>query len=239
METGETIMMRLDKLLAHAGYGTRKEVKALIKAGQVSVNGSTAVKDKTQVDEYHDTIAVDGEVLQYEKYHFIMLHKPAGVVSATTDNEHETVLDCVDAFIGDDMFVIGRLDIDTEGLILLGNDGKLAHRLLSPKHHVEKCYEVHIDAPLSEQDMERLCNGLDLGDFTTQKAKLNVISERIVELIIHEGKYHQVKRMMQAVGREVLYLKRTGFGPLNLDPTLERGEWRYLNEEEVNALYAL
>lgn len=232
-------MMRLDKLLAHAGFGTRKEVKALIKAGRVSVNDNALVKDKTQVNEFHDVIKVDGEALHYEKYHFIMLNKPAGVVSATRDDEHETVMDCIDAFIGTDMFVIGRLDIDTEGLILIGNDGKLAHCLLSPKHHVDKCYEVHIDTPLGDEEIRRLCGGLDLGDFITQPAQLEIITDTIVHLTIHEGKFHQVKRMMEAVGHEVLYLKRLRFGPLLLDDTLGEGEWRYLTEEEIQALYAL
>lgn len=231
--------MRLDKLLAHAGFGTRKEVKALIKAGRVSVNDNTMVKDKTQVDEYHDVIKVDEEALTYEKYHFILLNKPAGVVSATSDDVHETVMDCIDAFVGTDMFVMGRLDIDTEGLILIGNDGKLAHRLLSPKHHVKKCYEVHIDAPLTEHEIKQLCDGLDLGDFMTQPAELEVISDTVVHLTIHEGKFHQVKRMMEAVGHKVMYLKRLRFGPLVLDDTLESGQWRYLSEDEIHALYAL
>lgn len=232
-------MMRLDKLLAHVGYGTRKEVKALIKAGRVQVNESTDIKDKTQVDEFHDHITVDGNPIAYAPHHWIMLHKPAGVVSATQDNVHDTVMDCIGEWMAPDMFPIGRLDIDSEGLLLISNDGKMAHRLLSPKHHVAKCYEVHIDAPLQEDDCMRLCTGIELEDFTTQPAQLEIIAPCVIHLTIHEGKFHQVKRMLQAVGHEVLYLKRISFGPLHLDEQLQPGEWRYLDEEEIAALSAI
>lgn len=232
-------MMRLDKLLAHAGYGTRKEVKELIKDKRVSVNGCTNVKDKTQVDEFHDEICVDDITLTYEKNHFVMLHKPAGVITATSDTVHETVMDCIDEFIGTDMFPVGRLDIDTEGLVLICNDGKLAHQLLSPKHHVDKTYEVHIKHPLTEKDIATLEHGMDLGDFTTKRAKVTVIEDLILHLTIQEGKFHQVKRMLEGVDNCVMYLKRISFGPLVLDEALAPGEWRYLDEDEVSALYAI
>lgn len=229
-------MMRLDKLLSHAGFGSRKDVKELLKQKRVSVNGSTMVKDKTQVDEARDIICVDEEELTYIKHHFIMLHKPAGVISATQDNLHATVMDCFDTFIGTDMFPVGRLDIDTEGLLLICNDGKLAHRLLSPKHHVDKMYEVHIDHPLSQADIKKLETGIDLQDFTTKSAKVDIIEETILHLTIQEGKFHQVKRMLEAVDNEVIYLKRLTMGPLVLDETLVPGEWRYLSEGEIQAL---
>lgn len=232
-------MMRLDKLLSHAGYGTRKEVKELIKQHRVTINGSTDVKDKTQVDEFHDEICVDDMVLSYEKNHFLMLNKPAGVITATEDTVHETVMDCIDEFIGTDMFPVGRLDIDTEGLVLICNDGKLAHFLLSPKHHVDKVYEVHLDHPLSDADIQKLTAGIDLQDFVTKPAIVEQIDTHIIHLTIQEGKFHQVKRMMQALDNEVVYLKRLRFGPLSLDDTLTPGSWRYLTEAEVAALYQL
>lgn len=229
-------MMRLDKLLAHAGFGTRKEVKQLLKEKRVEVNGSVQVKDKTQIDELHDHILVDGEELQYARNQFIMLHKPAGVITATEDAVHPTVMDCIDTFVGTDMFPVGRLDIDTEGLVLICNDGKLAHRLLSPKHHVDKTYEVTMAHALSEADVVKLETGIDLTDFTTQPARVETIDETHIRLTIREGKFHQVKRMLQAVDNEVCYLKRISMGPLTLDETLAPGEWRYLSEEEITAL---
>ena len=232
-------MMRLDKLLAHAGWGTRKEVKQLIKAQRVQVNGSTAVRDKTQVDEFHDEIKVDDVRLTYAKYHFIMLNKPQGVVSATRDHRYPTVMECIDDPLIDDMFPIGRLDLDTEGLLLIANDGKLAHYLLSPRHHVPKCYEVHLAHALDEQDIAALRQGVKIDDDLTRPAQVKIIQDTHIELTITEGKYHQVKRMMQAVQNEVLALKRLSFGPLVLDPSLAGGEWRYLTETEVKALYDL
>lgn len=229
-------MMRLDKLLSHAGYGTRKEVKQLLKEQRVSVNGSSFVKDKTQVDEEHDMICVDDVELSFAKHNFIMLYKPVGVITATSDAQHPTVMDCFDCFIGTDMFPVGRLDIDTQGLVLLCNDGKLAHRLLSPKHHVHKMYEVHIAHPLREGDIEKLSQGLDLSDFTTLPATVEIIEENMIHLSIQEGKFHQVKRMMHALDNEVVFLKRLTMGPLRLDEDLQPGEWRYLREEEIEAL---
>lgn len=232
-------MMRLDKLLAHAGYGTRKEVKALIKQKLVTVNGVTALKDKQQIDEFHDVVCVNDEQLQYAQYQFIMMNKPSGVICANRDDVHETVMDLFDVFIGNDMFPVGRLDIDTEGLVLIGNDGKLAHRLLSPKHHVDKCYEVHLAKPIDDMQIQRLQENIDLGDFIAKPAKVEVQCDTIIHLIIQEGKFHQVKRMMKAVDNEVVYLKRLRFGPLCLDEALNEGEWRYLTQAETEALYAI
>lgn len=232
-------MMRLDKLLAHAGYGTRKEVKQLIKQKRVQVNGSDAVFDKTQIDEFHDEIIVDDVLLSYEKYHFIMLNKPKGVVSARVDTRYPTVLDCIDMPMPSDMFPIGRLDLDSEGLIIIANDGKLAHYLLSPRHHVPKRYEVILDHPLSNHDIETLQQGVMLDDQMTQPAIVNVVNGCHIEITITEGKYHQVKRMMKAVDNEVCNLKRLSFGPIALDPDLMSGKWRYLTETEVQSLYEL
>lgn len=232
-------MMRLDKLLAHAGYGTRKEVKALIKAKQVTVNGVNALKDKQQIDEFQDEVCVYGEKLAYAQNHFIMMNKPAGVICANRDDYHETIMDLFDCFIGTDMFPVGRLDIDTEGLLLICNDGKLAHRLLSPKHHVDKCYEVHLAKEIDAAQIQKLNSELDLGDFISKPAQIEVITPTCIYMVIQEGKFHQVKRMLQAVDNEVVYLKRLRFGPLSLDESLAPGEWRYLTKSETDALYTV
>lgn len=232
-------MMRLDKLLAHAGYGTRKEVKALIKAKQVTVNGVNALKDKQQIDEFQDEVCVYGEKLAYAQNHFIMMNKPAGVICANRDDYHETIMDLFDCFIGTDMFPVGRLDIDTEGLLLICNDGKLAHRLLSPKHHVDKCYEVHLAKEIDAAQIQKLSSELDLGDFISKPAQIEVITPTCIYMVIQEGKFHQVKRMLQAVDNEVVYLKRLRFGPLSLDESLAPGEWRYLTKSETDALYTV
>ena len=232
-------MMRLDKLLAHAGYGTRKEVKALIKAKQVTVNGVNALKDKQQIDEFQDEVCVYGEKLVYAQNHFIMMNKPAGVICANRDDYHETIMDLFECFIGTDMFPVGRLDIDTEGLLLICNDGKLAHRLLSPKHHVDKCYEVHLAKEIDAAQIQKLNSELDLGDFISKPAQIEVITPTCIHMVIQEGKFHQVKRMLQAVDNEVVYLKRLRFGPLSLDESLAPGEWRYLTKSETDALYTV
>lgn len=232
-------MMRLDKLLAHAGYGTRKEVKALIKAKQVTVSGVNALKDKQQIDEFQDEVCVYGEKLAYAQNHFIMMNKPAGVICANRDDYHETIMDLFDCFIGTDMFPVGRLDIDTEGLLLICNDGKLAHRLLSPKHHVDKCYEVHLAKEIDAAQIQKLNSELDLGDFISKPAQIEVITPTCIYMVIQEGKFHQVKRMLQAVDNEVVYLKRLRFGPLSLDESLAPGEWRYLTKSETDALYTV
>lgn len=229
-------MMRIDKLLSHAGFGTRKEVKELLKKKRITVNGNVVIKDKTQVQEEIDEICVDGEVLNFQTQTYLMLHKPSGVVSATQDALHPTVMDCIDVFVGNDMFPVGRLDIDTEGLVLICNDGKLAHRLLSPKHHVDKLYEVEIAHSLSASDIKQLQSGIELEDFTTQPAMVEIIDDTHLYLTIQEGKFHQIKRMMHALSNEVLYLKRIRFGPLSLDETLASGEWRYLSDEEIDTL---
>ena len=236
MEQGGTSMMRLDKLLSHAGFGTRKEVKELLKQQRVSVNGSVFVKDKTQVNEVMDEICIDGEALMFAKEQFIMINKPVDVITATQDDVHQTIMDCIEVFVGNDMFPVGRLAIDTEGLVLICNDGKLAHRLLSPKHHVDKMYEVELDHPLSTEDIMQLKKGIDLSDFITQPAGVEVLDECHIHLTIQEGKFHQIKRMMHALDNEVLHLKRLRFGPLCLDKALAPGEWRYLTKTEIEAL---
>lgn len=230
-------MIRLDKYLAHAGIGTRKEVKQWIRKKHVSVNGVICIKDDTHIDETSDEVVLDGERIQYDRVVYIMLHKPDGVVSATSDAQYQTVLECIDTIIPKDCFPVGRLDIDTEGLLLICNDGKLAHALLSPKKHVDKTYYVEIREPLEKGDIELLESGtITLDDEVLKPAKVEVIDETSIYLTIQEGKYHQVKRMLQAVHNEVLFLRRERMGSLVLDTALKPGEWRYLTEEEIQVL---
>ncbi|WP_062354863.1 pseudouridine synthase [Bacillus kwashiorkori] len=234
--------MRMDKLLANVGFGTRKEVKQLIKSGVVLVNNEIVKEGKSHVDPEKDTITVHGEQIVYKEFYYFMMNKPAGVISATEDMKDETVIDLL--YIEDqrpNIFPVGRLDKDTEGLLLLTNDGQLAHQLLSPKKHVPKTYFVVIDGSICEEERHAIETGVQLDDgYVTKPAKLKVIKNgeirSEVELTITEGKYHQVKRMFQAIGRTVVYLKRMTMGPLKLDEDLALGEYRELTEEEIQLL---
>ena len=229
--------MRLDKYLAHANIGTRKEVKQLIRKGHISVNGEVCRKDDIKINEKEDVVTIDGEEIYYESVVYIMLNKPQIVVSATTDPVHETVMDCIDVTIPKDCFPVGRLDIDTEGLLLITNDGKLAHQLLSPKHHVTKTYLAEIAHSLSEEDIKRLENGtIELDGECILPAGVEVIDETFIKLHIQEGRFHQVKRMLHAVDNEVISLKRIAMKTLYLDDSLAPGEWRFLSEEEIRSL---
>ncbi|MEG0394245.1 pseudouridine synthase [Anaerorhabdus sp.] len=229
-------MMRLDKCLCHLGYGTRKDVKKIIRSGVVSINGIVCKKEDTKFDEENDQLMIDGIDIIYQKFVYIMLNKPQGVISATEDGLHETVLNCIqDTTKG--LFPVGRLDIDTEGLILLTNDGQLAHDLLSPKKHVDKTYYVEISEPLSKESIELIEKGITIdGDELCKPAKVKVLSDMAIELTITEGKFHQVKRMILACQSEVTYLKRISMGSLQLDEELELGQWRYLTNDELESL---
>lgn len=230
--------MRLDKFLCENGCGTRSQVKQLVKQGRVCVNGLPCKAADLKIDENNDAVSVDGRKLNYSKYVYYMFHKPAGCVSATKDNHDKTVLD----FISEedykaDLFPVGRLDKDTEGLLLITNDGGLAHRLLSPKKHVPKTYYVKIKVPLSEAHIRLLEEGVDIGEEKkTLPAKVEVLKEQEILLTISEGKFHQVKRMLLAVENEVLYLKRLSMGSLKLDENLKAGEYRALTGEEIKEL---
>lgn len=228
--------MRLDKFLAHAGIGTRKEVKELIRKKRVSVNGILQKKDDVKIDEFKDEVCVDGEVVRYQQFVYYMLNKPQGVVSATVDNHYKTVLECFDCFLPDDVFPVGRLDIDTEGLLLISNDGQLAHRLLSLKYHVDKTYYVKCEKEITDEMVKGLSQTIELKDEVYQPGVVEVISKDELYLTIQEGKFHQVKRMLHHVGNEVLFLKRISFGPLKLDESLLPGEYRELSEEEIERL---
>ena len=232
--------MRLDKLLAHSGFGTRKEVKDFIKKGIVTVNGEIAEKDKTQVDPQTDEVCVNGEVITYEEFVYYMLNKPAGYVSATEDNLYPTVVDLIDDYYRDDLFPVGRLDVDTEGLLLISNDGVLAHQLLSPKKHCPKVYYAKINGIVTNQDVEAFFNGITIDDYQCQSAELKILSTSAttseIEVTIYEGKFHQVKKMFIAVGKEVTYLKRIRMKDLCLDNSLQLGEYRHLTDEEFDRL---
>lgn len=233
--------MRIDKLLANMGYGTRKEVKQLLKTGNVRVE-DTIVKDpKTQVNPDNQVVTVHGEVVEYREFIYLMMNKPPGVISATEDNHDQTVIDLLEA---EDLvfepFPVGRLDKDTEGLLLITNDGQLAHQLLSPKKHVPKTYYAHILGEVTEEDVKAFSQGVELDDgYETKPGELTILEAGAtskIELIITEGKFHQVKRMFEAVGKKVTYLKRIKMGPLSLDESLELGEYRELTDEEVELL---
>lgn len=263
-------MIRLDKYLADMSVGTRSEVKKLIKQGRVCVNGNTADRPEIKIDSDKDLVEVDGETVGYTANEYFMLNKPAGYVSATRDNEHKTVLELITDSKKSDLFPVGRLDIDTEGLLIITNDGELSHKLLSPKKHVDKTYFVIAKGEVTQGDILSLENGLDIGDeketLPAKVANCNIVrwselesyhqkicaclsKDRIyndinveeemwtcLEFTIHEGRYHQVKRMMAAVGKPVVYLKRVSMGSLSLDKTLDYGEYRKLTSEELNSL---
>lgn len=233
--------MRLDKFLAEVGIGSRKEVKVLIKKGQIKVNEEVIKSDKFQVKEFDDQITYLDEPLVYQKDFYYVLNKPAGVISATQDNYEQTVMDLLsDEDYREDLFPVGRLDKDTEGLLILTNDGKLAHRLLSPKKHVEKEYFAKVKGVMTEEDIDSFARGLviDKGE-QTLPAQLFIDSvdheeeTSTIRLILHEGKFHQVKRMVQAVGKEVTYLKRLRMGGFLLPESLDNGEYRELTETEL------
>lgn len=232
-------MMRLDKYLAEMGAGTRQEVKKKIRQGRVLVNGSVVKAAETKIDEKSDEVVLDGRNISYVSYEYYMLNKPAGVVSATEDRRDTTVLDLIKDKKRKDLFPVGRLDKDTEGLLLITNDGDLAHRLLAPKKHVDKIYYARIDGNVTEDDVKKFKEGINIGtdeEEMTRPAKLEIIKsggESEIRLTIHEGKFHQVKRMFHAVGKEVTYLKRECMGSLSLDEKLKPGEYRLLTEEEI------
>ena len=247
-------MMRLDKYLAEMGEGTRQEVKAFIRKGRVMVNDVPVKKPEAKVEEGKDLVTLDGRKIPYQKYQYYMLNKPAGVITATTDSRDRTVLDLLGEDRRKDLFPVGRLDKDTEGLLLITNDGPLAHRLLSPKKHVDKCYYAKVRGEVTGEDVEQFAQGLFLAGLGEEKeektmpARLEILKTASaagkeapgivseILLTIQEGKFHQVKRMFQAVGKEVLYLKRLSMGSLKLDPELAPGQYRELTKEEMERL---
>lgn len=258
----EDFLIRIDKFLAEMSVGTRSEVKKMIRAGRITVNDEEVKRPEQKVDPDSDIVSVDGNLVIYSQYEYFMLNKPAGYVSATKDDEHMTVLELISEKSRNDLFPVGRLDIDTEGLLLITNDGEISHKLLSPKSHVDKTYFLLTKGRVTEDDVDLLEKGIDIGDEKpTLPANVSDISvvkwddiksyhdnilsakefdekDRLGEfttlyLTIHEGRYHQVKRMMAKVGKPVLYLKRVSMGTLKLDEKLSVGDYRKLTEKEI------
>lgn len=231
--------MRLDKFLVATGTCTRSEAKKAVRAGGVTVNGIAAKSSDMAVDEYSDRIVFCGKAVVYRRYTYIMLNKPEGYVSATEDGREKTVLDLIPPEArARGLFPCGRLDKNTLGLMLLTDNGDLAHRLLAPKSHVAKVYRFKSKFPVSVTDAERFEAGLTLEDgYETKPAKIQLEGDGDEGLItLVEGKYHQIKRMLEALDNKITYLERLRFGPLTLDPDLERGQWRYLTAEEMEQL---
>ncbi len=231
------MMIRLDKFLGMMEIGTRSQIKEMIRKGQVTLNGQICKQADCKIHKDWDQVCLQGKRISYEPLVYYMLNKPAGVVSATKDKRDRTVLDLLKTASGRDLFPVGRLDKDTEGLLLITNDGDLSHRLLSPRKHVPKTYYVRTASPLTEEMKKHLEQGVDIGeDKPTLPAAVSILDKTSLELTITEGKFHQVKRMLKAVGNEVLYLKRLSMGGITLDEGLAPGEYRKLSAEEISTL---
>jgi len=232
-------MERLDKVLAGTGRWSRREVKLLVRQGLVRLNGAAAGSAEEKCDPETAVITVNGETVVLRRFTYVLLHKPGGVLTATEDRRQETVMELLPQELRRvGLAPVGRLDKDTEGLLLLTNDGELAHRLLSPKYHVEKRYFARVDGELSAADTEAFARGMTLGDgLECLPAGLEVLPDRVCIVTLREGKFHQVKRMLAARGAPVLYLKRLSMGPLTLDDSLAAGAYRLLRAEEILALY--
>lgn len=241
--------IRLDKYLADMGKGTRTELKEMIRKGRITVNGMIIKKPETKIKKGEDTICLDNAPVEYVELEYYLLNKPQGVISATEDRRRETVVDLIDEKSRKDLFPVGRLDIDTEGLLLITNDGALAHRLLAPGHHVDKVYEARCEGLVPDEAVKRFREGMTLADgLSCMPAELEILerkpedpetgtaAESLVRITLHEGKFHQVKRMMEEVSYPVLHLKRLSMGPLKLDDTLKPGEYRKLTDKERELL---
>ena len=229
--------MRLDKMLSHKGYGSRKEVKTIIRKGFVYVNDTQIFDDDFKVDENKDSVTIMDEIIEYCDKVYIMLNKPKNVVSATFDFNKETVIDLVGSYAKQKVFPIGRLDIDTVGLLIITNDGPLAYDLISPKKHVDKVYYVEFLGEFKEEYNKMFLNGIQLEDgYICREAKIKLLNKNSCEITIHEGKFHQIKRMFDVLGMKVTYLKRIKFGNIELDESLKEGEFRLLTSEEVELL---
>ncbi len=232
--------IRLDKYLADMQLGTRSEVKKLIRAGKVQLDGKTCKSPEQKFDPQQAQVMVDHRLIRYAAYEYFMLNKPKGCVSATEDNRYPTVLDYITDHLRSDLFPVGRLDLDTEGLLLITNDGALTHELLSPAKHIPKTYEAMIDGIVTAEDVRRFSEGIDIGEKKlTKPAELVILKADVISQIhvtIYEGKFHQIKRMFEAVGKPVIELKRLAMGALLLDETLQPGDYRPLTTEELTYL---
>ena len=231
-------MLRLDRWLVTLGVGSRSEMQKLIRKGGVKVNGQPVTDPGRQVDENSAQLTVQGVPVDGRLTRHVMLHKPAGLLTAARDKKQPTVMDLLpEAYASIGCMPVGRLDKDTTGLLFLTTDGELNHRLLSPGRHVDKTYLAEVDGTLNESHIAAFAEGLHLSDFDAQPAVLEIVAPNIGRVTVHEGKFHQVKRMFSAVGCEVVKLHRETFGSLTLDPSLPEGEWRELTEDELCALY--
>ncbi len=243
---------RLDKLLAHEGFGSRKDIRKLLRNYEVLVNGSRTYDPATQVDAANDSLSVDGEEVNLHKNLYLMMNKPQHYVCSTKEGDHQTVFDLLDdslrtPYLADKLHLVGRLDMDTEGLLLFTTDGELTHRLISPKSHVSKTYLCKLEHPETADNQAditaRFKAGIEVGPedneqgFTAQSAQITWIDDSTAQLTIYEGKYHQVKRMFIAVGNKIAFLKRISMGRLELDPSLEVGQYKELGEEDLAKLY--
>lgn len=229
-------MMRLDKFLVESGKGSRKDIKEFARKGLISVNNITVKNSDYKINETSDIVCLNNEKIIYEKFVYLMLNKPAGVVSATFDNKDKTVIDLIDEYKHLNLFPFGRLDKDSEGLLIISNDGKLAHELLSPKKHVNKKYYVDVLGKVTEDDIERFKEGIVLDGEKCKPATLEILDSDDTSrcyVTISEGKFHQVKRMFESVNKKVIYLKRITFGNITLDKSLKLGQYRKLTDEEI------
>lgn len=227
-------------MLSECGLASRTETARAVRAGQVTVNGAAVVRADVQVDPACDKVIFRSVPVRYRKFVYVMLNKPDGYVSATEDGKDPVVTELLDAeYRKMGVFPCGRLDKHTLGLMLITNDGSLSHRLLSPKRHVEKTYAFSVKFPLSKADVDLLEAGVDIGGYVTKPCRVNLFDERTGTISITEGKYHQIKLMMEAVHNQITALERKTFGPLSLDPSLSRGEWRELTDAEIDALTSL
>ncbi len=229
--------MRIDKLLSEMGKASRSESAKLARQGKILVNGTPIKRSDVHINPEKDEIVLCGAPIVYKKFTYIMLNKPDGYVSATDDARERTVLELLnDEERRKNLFPCGRLDKNTLGLVILTNDGESAHRLLSPKHHAEKVYKFKSKLPLDSDAVKRLEGGVDIGGYVTKPCKITLLGDTEGEITLTEGKYHQIKRMLEAVDNKITYLERISFVGVALDTSLERGEWRYLTDEEENLL---
>lgn len=231
------MIVRIDKILSELGFGSRQEIKKHVKAGKIRINDNIVKKPEEKLNSEVDKLFFEGKEVEVEEFETFILYKPAGYVCATKDNVHKTVMELIDSK-RKNIVPVGRLDLDTEGILILTNDGNLNHRLVSPSSHVDKTYYAIFEGKLNENAVEMTKNGLDIGEGEVSKpAKLEIISSNEIMLTIHEGKFHQVKRMVKALGGEVTYLKRVAFGGLRLDDLkLKKGESRKITEIEMEIL---
>lgn len=233
-------LLRLDKYLSDMDIGSRSQVRTWIRKGRVNINSISCKKPDQKVRVNKDEVSFDGQIIIYEEFLYYMLNKPAGLVSATTDNRDKTVIDIIESTKSKELFPVGRLDKDTEGLLIISNDGELAHKLLSPKNKVDKVYYAKVNGRVTNEDVEAFLSGISIGEpKPCLPAKLEVLSSDDISqvyLTIQEGKFHQVKRMFKAVGKEVIYLKRVSMAGLDLDLLLKPGDYRRLTEDELEHL---